>query len=55
MNDALLRGRFAGLFWTQFLGALNDNFFKNALVILTLYRLMTTDEADDAWVMASEE
>src|SRR5262245_38207106 len=26
--------RFAPFFWTQFLGALNDNFFKNALVIL---------------------
>jgi len=26
--------RFAPFFWTQFLGALNDNLFKNALVIL---------------------
>jgi acyl-[acyl-carrier-protein]-phospholipid O-acyltransferase/long-chain-fatty-acid--[acyl-carrier-protein] ligase len=31
--------RFLPLFITQFLGALNDNFFKNALVILVLYRL----------------
>ena len=53
MNDALLRGRFAGLFWTQFLGALNDNFFKNALVILTLYRLMTTDEAEMTVTLAA--
>jgi hypothetical protein len=31
----LLRARrFAPFFWTQFLGALNDNVFKNALVIL---------------------
>jgi hypothetical protein len=31
----LLRGRrFAPFFWTQFLGAFNDNLFKNALVIL---------------------
>src|SRR5436190_4472428 len=31
----LLRSRrFAPFFWTQFLGALNDNVFKNALVIL---------------------
>ncbi len=30
--------RFRGLFWTQFCGALNDNVFKNALVILVLYR-----------------
>ena len=26
--------RFAPFFWTQFLGAFNDNLFKNALVIL---------------------
>lgn len=31
--------RFMPLFVTQFLGALNDNFFKNALVILVLYRI----------------
>lgn len=30
--------RFRGLFWAQFCGALNDNLFKNALVILVLYR-----------------
>jgi len=37
---ALLRSRrFLPLFVTQFLGALNDNFFKNALVILVTYRL----------------
>ena len=31
--------RFLPLFVTQFLGALNDNLFKNAIVILILYRL----------------
>src|SRR5258708_11797073 len=37
---ALLQSRrFLPLFVTQFLGALNDNFFKNALVILVTYRL----------------
>ncbi|HEX3499474.1 MAG TPA: acyl-[ACP]--phospholipid O-acyltransferase [Stellaceae bacterium] len=37
---ALLQARrFLPLFVTQFLGALNDNFFKNALVILVTYRL----------------
>lgn len=30
--------RFRELFWAQTLGALNDNIFKNALVILVLYR-----------------
>lgn len=32
--------RFRGLFWTQFLGAFNDNFYKNALTILVVYRGM---------------
>src|SRR5436190_1706534 len=31
--------RFAPLFWTQFLSALNDNFVKNALVILILFQV----------------
>ena len=31
--------RFAPLFWTQFLSALNDNFIKNALVVLILYKI----------------
>ncbi|MGH7788881.1 MAG: MFS transporter [Candidatus Binatia bacterium] len=36
---SLLRSRrFAGLFWAQFLGAFNDNLFKNALVILVAYQ-----------------
>ncbi|MEX1311366.1 MAG: MFS transporter, partial [Candidatus Sulfomarinibacteraceae bacterium] len=33
--------RFWPLFWTQFLGAFNDNLFKNALVILVAYRSMS--------------
>jgi hypothetical protein len=37
---ALLRDRkFMPLFITQLLGAINDNLFKNALVVLALYRL----------------
>ncbi|MCA1907895.1 MAG: MFS transporter, partial [Magnetospirillum sp.] len=35
----LARRRFLPLFVSQFLGAANDNFFKNALVILVIYRL----------------
>src|ERR1700688_1827964 len=31
--------RFLPLFVTQFLGALNDNFFKQALFVLVTYRL----------------
>lgn len=30
--------RFAPFFWTQFLGAFNDNLFKNALLILIAYQ-----------------
>jgi len=33
-GELLRTRRFAPFFWTQFLGALNDNLFKNALVIL---------------------
>lgn len=39
---ALLRvKRFLPLFLTQFLGAFNDNFFKNALVIMVTYQILT--------------
>lgn len=38
-ESILAKRRFLPLFITQFLGALNDNIFKNALIILTLYRL----------------
>ncbi|HTO54586.1 MAG TPA: MFS transporter [Myxococcota bacterium] len=35
----LLGGRrFAAFFWAQFLGAFNDNLFRNALVVLTTFR-----------------
>ncbi len=38
-SSSILRSRrFLPLFITQFLGALNDNFFKNAVVILVTYR-----------------
>lgn len=40
MSRPLLASRrFAPIFWCQFLSALNDNFVKNALVILILYRI----------------
>ncbi|MCU7833954.1 MAG: MFS transporter [gamma proteobacterium symbiont of Taylorina sp.] len=35
---------FAPIFWTQFLGAFNDNVFKNALVILMTYKTATYTE-----------
>ena len=41
MFTALITSRrFAPLFWCQFLSALNDNFVKNALVILILAPLV---------------
>lgn len=39
MIRLLLSRRFAPLFATLFLGALNDNFFKNAVLLFILYRL----------------
>ncbi len=38
----LTQRRFLPLFVTQFLGAFNDNIFKNALVLLIAYRLTTS-------------
>ena len=37
--------RFAPLFWCQFLSALNDNFVKNALVILILFKFAGENSA----------
>ncbi|MDE2361448.1 MAG: acyl-[ACP]--phospholipid O-acyltransferase [Hyphomicrobiales bacterium] len=39
----LLQRRFAALFWTQFFSAFNDNFLKNALVFLILYKMAGPD------------
>lgn len=40
MPDNLMASRrFAPIFWTQFFSALNDNFVKNALIILILFKL----------------
>ncbi len=39
MLGLMVSRRFGGLFWAQALGAVNDNLFKNALVVLALYRL----------------
>ncbi|MBO6673730.1 MAG: acyl-[ACP]--phospholipid O-acyltransferase [Rhizobiales bacterium] len=40
MSQSLMKSRrFAPLFWTQFLSAFNDNFLKNALVLLILFQV----------------
>lgn len=38
MDLCFFHPRFRGLFWAQTLGALVDNIFKNALVVLVLYK-----------------
>lgn len=38
-HSLLATRRFAPVFWCQFLSALNDNFLKNALVMLILYKI----------------
>src|ERR1700684_2788463 len=37
-SNLLTTRRFAPLFWCQFFSAFNDNFLKNALVFLILYK-----------------
>ncbi|MGE7469447.1 acyl-[ACP]--phospholipid O-acyltransferase [Bosea sp. NPDC003192] len=39
IDTLMLKGRFAPLFWAQFFSAFNDNFLKNALVFIILYKL----------------
>lgn len=40
-KSVLFEKKFWPIFWTQFTGAMNDNIFKNALVILITYHSMT--------------
>jgi MFS family permease len=52
-SRALLRSRcFAPLFWTQFLGGYNDNFFKQAMPLYVGYRLSTGSGLDPAALTA---
>src|SRR3990170_7098644 len=39
MLSLLMTRRFAPLFWTQFFSAFSDNFLKNALVFLILFKI----------------
>jgi len=45
--------RFAPFFWTQFLGAFNDNVFKNALILLIAYRGKTHIANADVMINAA--
>jgi len=49
----LTERRFWPLFWTQFLGAFNDNLFKNALAILIAYRSMTLLGVNSATIVVA--
>ncbi|MBX3020188.1 MAG: MFS transporter [Bdellovibrionales bacterium] len=44
--------RFAPLFWTQFLGVLNDNVFKNTLVLMITFRELSVWGMDKAAIVA---
>lgn len=44
--------KFSPFFWTQFLGAFNDNFFKNALVVLVAFRGVQLLGLDEGSVVA---
>lgn len=44
--------KFWPLFWTQFFGALNDNYFKNALVMLVAYKGIVLWGMDDKQLVA---
>src|ERR1700686_2938407 len=44
--DLLRERRFAPFFWTQFLGAGNDNIFKNALVIFVAFHAANLTSLD---------
>lgn len=47
-SQLMVDRRFWPLFWTQFLGAFNDNVFKNALVILIAFKAWTLSGMDAA-------
>lgn len=44
LADSLTHRQFIPLYWVQFLGALNDNIFKNALVMSITFRLANSPE-----------
>ena len=49
--DLLKQRRFAPFFWTQFLGAGNDNVYKNALIIFAAFHAasMTSARSRTRW------
>ncbi len=49
--DLLRERRFAPFFWTQFLGAGNDNVFKNAFVVFVAFEAAATTSIDAGMVV----
>ena len=49
--DLLKERRFAPFFWTQFLGAGNDNVFKNAFVVFVAFEAAATTSIDAGMVV----
>jgi 1-acyl-sn-glycerol-3-phosphate acyltransferase len=49
--DLLKQRRFAPFFWTQFLGAGNDNVFKNAFVVFVAFEATTMTSIDAGMVV----
>ena len=47
--ELLSERRFGPLFWTQFLGALNDNLFKTAFIFLITYGVLTESRDAALW------
>jgi 1-acyl-sn-glycerol-3-phosphate acyltransferase len=49
--DLLRQRRFAPFFWTQFLGAGNDNVFKNAFVVFVAFEAVTLTSVDAGMIV----
>ena len=46
--ELLKQKRFAPFFWTQALGAFNDNVFKNALIAMVTFVLVSLNEKEES-------
>lgn len=49
-SSFFLSRRFFPLFWVQFLGAFNDNLYKNAMVMLIAFQLSQSDEQTGLYI-----
>lgn len=50
LKHLLFSRRYAPLFWTQFLGAMNDNIFRNALILFVAYSSLGADPSQASLV-----